>query len=196
MPDALLIRPTIMVIFDAVRDEITVVTPVRPRAGATAAQAYARAVERLTTIVDDLDRPHAEARRDGRPRRASCEQPRSNTERERVPRHGRARQGVHPRRRHLPGRAVAALRRRPSSCRPSRSTARCGASTRRPFLVYLQFDGFSVVCSSPEILVRLRDGKVTIRPIAGTRPRGADQGGGPRARGLAPRRPEGASPSI
>ena len=45
-----------------------------------------------------------------------------------------------------------------------------------PFLVYLNFDGFSVVCSSPEILVRLRDGKVTIRPIAGTRRRGASPG--------------------
>jgi anthranilate synthase component I len=41
-----------------------------------------------------------------------------------------------------------------------------------PFLVYLNFDDFAVVCSSPEILVRVRDGKVTIRPIAGTRPRG------------------------
>src|SRR6185436_16214237 len=41
-----------------------------------------------------------------------------------------------------------------------------------PFLYFLDFDGFSIVGSSPEILVRLRDGKVTIRPIAGTRPRG------------------------
>ena len=37
------------------------------------------------------------------------------------------------------------------------------------------FGGFSVVGSSPEILVRLRDDKVTIRPIAGTRPRGANR---------------------
>jgi anthranilate synthase component I len=42
-----------------------------------------------------------------------------------------------------------------------------------PFLYYLNFDGFAVVGSSPEILVRVRDGKVSIRPIAGTRPRGA-----------------------
>jgi anthranilate synthase component 1 len=41
-----------------------------------------------------------------------------------------------------------------------------------PFLFMLDFDGFSVVGSSPEILVRLRDGVVTIRPVAGTRPRG------------------------
>src|SRR5262249_20067651 len=41
-----------------------------------------------------------------------------------------------------------------------------------PFLYNLAFPGFSIVGSSPEILVRLRDGKVTIRPIAGTRRRG------------------------
>ena len=42
-----------------------------------------------------------------------------------------------------------------------------------PFLFFLDLDGFHLVGSSPEILVRLRDGKITIRPIAGTRPRGA-----------------------
>ena len=41
-----------------------------------------------------------------------------------------------------------------------------------PFLCYLDFGDFQIVCSSPEILVRVRDGKVTIRPIAGTRWRG------------------------
>jgi anthranilate synthase component I len=42
-----------------------------------------------------------------------------------------------------------------------------------PFLCFLDFEDFQIVCSSPEILVRVRDGQVTIRPIAGTRPRGA-----------------------
>ena len=41
-----------------------------------------------------------------------------------------------------------------------------------PFLYYLDLPGFSLIGSSPEILVRMRDGEVTIRPIAGTRPRG------------------------
>ena len=43
-----------------------------------------------------------------------------------------------------------------------------------PFLYFLDLPGFAVVGSSPEILVRVRNGEVTIRPIAGTRPRGAD----------------------
>lgn len=41
-----------------------------------------------------------------------------------------------------------------------------------PFLYFLDLPGFAVVGSSPEILVRVRNGEVTIRPIAGTRPRG------------------------
>jgi anthranilate synthase component 1 len=43
-----------------------------------------------------------------------------------------------------------------------------------PFLYFLDLPGFALVGSSPEILVRVRDGDVTIRPIAGTRPRGRD----------------------
>ena len=43
-----------------------------------------------------------------------------------------------------------------------------------PFLVNLNFDDFGLVASSPEILVRLRNDKITIRPIAGTRKRGKD----------------------
>src|SRR6201999_4341393 len=42
-----------------------------------------------------------------------------------------------------------------------------------PYLCFLDFGGFQIVVSSPEILVRLREGKVTIRPIAGSRWRGA-----------------------
>jgi len=44
-----------------------------------------------------------------------------------------------------------------------------------PFLSYFDFDGFQLICSSPEILVRVRKNRVTIRPIAGTRPRGVTE---------------------
>ena len=42
-----------------------------------------------------------------------------------------------------------------------------------PYMYFLDLDGFQVVGSSPEILVRMQGGEVTVRPIAGTRPRGA-----------------------
>jgi anthranilate synthase component I len=41
-----------------------------------------------------------------------------------------------------------------------------------PFMFYFNFSDFQIIGASPEILVRLRDGKITVRPIAGTRPRG------------------------
>jgi len=44
-----------------------------------------------------------------------------------------------------------------------------------PFMFYFNFNDFQIIGASPEILVRLRDNKVTIRPIAGTRPRGKNK---------------------
>lgn len=44
-----------------------------------------------------------------------------------------------------------------------------------PYMYYLDLDDFQIVGSSPEILVRLEEGRVTVRPIAGTRPRGKDE---------------------
>ena len=57
IPDAIMIRPTVIIVFDAVKDTVTVVTPVRPEAGVAAAAAFSRATERLSAIVDALDRP-------------------------------------------------------------------------------------------------------------------------------------------
>ncbi len=57
IPDAVLVRPTIVVIFDAVQDTITVVTPVRPDPSVNAKAAHTRAVERLNAVVDALEKP-------------------------------------------------------------------------------------------------------------------------------------------
>ena len=46
-------------------------------------------------------------------------------------------------------------------------------SNPSPFMFYFNFDDFKIIGSSPEILVRLRNNRITIRPIAGTRPRGS-----------------------
>ena len=102
----------LIIVFDAVEDAITVVTPVRPRAGVTAKAAHAHAVERLSAIVDALDRPlgKAAARR-SRARRSPARRTAAlQHQRRRFQTHGAARQGIHFRRRHLSGRAVAAFR--------------------------------------------------------------------------------------
>src|SRR6201997_1758625 len=57
LPDALLTRPTLIIVFDTVKDTITVVTPVRPQASLSAKAAFARATERISGVVDALYAP-------------------------------------------------------------------------------------------------------------------------------------------
>jgi anthranilate synthase component I len=125
VPDAVMIRPTLMVVFDSVRDELSIVTPVRPQAGVDARAAWEAAQARLDAVVAVLEsppRPHAAGGRSASARRPAALQHAGSA----LPRHGRAGEGLHPRRRHLPGRAVAALRMLPSAAHRSRCTARCG----------------------------------------------------------------------
>jgi anthranilate synthase component I len=170
LPDAVFIRPTVMAIFDNIEDRVDIVTPVWPAPDLGARAAYALARERLADVVADFDRglPHRSDRHGVR----SLPEPISNVTRARYHemveiakdyiRAGDVFQVVPSQRFsvpfHLPPFALyRALRR----LNPS------------PFLFYLDFDGFALVGSSPEILVRLRDGTVVVRPIAGTRRRGA-----------------------
>src|SRR5208283_5082443 len=57
VPEALLIRPTVMVVFDAARDEMAIVTPVRPAPGVTAKAAHESALARLDAVVAALEAP-------------------------------------------------------------------------------------------------------------------------------------------
>ena len=61
----------------------------------------------------------------------------------------------------------------PGAADPLRLYRYLRALNPAPYLFYLAFDEFTYVGSSPEVLVRVEDGEVTVRPIAGTRPRGA-----------------------
>ena len=173
VPDALFLRPTVMVVFDNVRDEITVVTPVRPIADEEAGAAYERAKSRLAGIIDALDGPlaHKDAGAAG-PAHDAVVEPQSNTTPERfLAMVASAKEYIRA------GdifQVVLSQRFSAPFALPAFSLYR---ALRRvnpaPFLCYLDFGDFQIVCSSPEILVRVRDGAVTIRPIAGTRPRGA-----------------------
>ena len=168
-PDAILLRPTVIIVFDSVKDELTVVTPVRPRPGVSSQAAHASAVARLQAVAETLDASldHREAGAEPAPIVSQ-----SNTPKERFLamverakeyiRAGDIFQVVLSQRFSAPFTLPAfALYRALRRINPA------------PFLCFLDFRDFQIVCSSPEILVRLRDGKVTIRPIAGTRWRGA-----------------------
>ncbi|MGH6827452.1 MAG: anthranilate synthase component I, partial [Rhizomicrobium sp.] len=171
LPDAILIRPTIVAIFDTVKDEIVVVTPAWPDKTVEARTAYGRAGERIEDAMAALDRqlpPHVDAPVDVR---SDAKVDSNTTKRDYFAIVNRAKEYI---RAGDVFQVVPSQRFRRSFTLPPFSLYR---ALRRlnpsPFLYHLAFPGFSVVGSSPEILVRLRDGKVTIRPIAGTRPRGA-----------------------
>jgi anthranilate synthase component I len=169
-PDAILIRPTTIIIFDAVKDEITIVSPVRPGEGVTAKQAHGRAVDRLAGVVEALDTPldKSAAPVDIDPDVTIS----SNTPPERyLDMVAKAKDYI------TAGdifQVVLSQRfEAPFTLPPFALYRALRRVNPSPFLYFLDFGGFSVVGSSPEILVRVRDGEVNIRPIAGTRRRGA-----------------------
>lgn len=171
VPDAVLVRPTMMVVFDAVRDEIALITPVRPRDGISPKMAYESGLARIEAVTWALERPlPLEDRMD--PTTINFEPPVSNTAPEEFASMvARAKEYIQA------GdifQVVLSQRFETAFPLPAFALYR---SLRRvnpaPFLCFLDFEDFQIVCSSPEILVRVRDGQVTIRPIAGTRPRGA-----------------------
>ncbi|MEJ0094310.1 MAG: anthranilate synthase component I [Methylocella sp.] len=170
VPDAMMLRPTVMVVFDAVKEEIFVVTPLRPTQGAPFADAYDRAMERIEAITATLEGPLAREALAADPYLAAIP-PRSNTEEMRF--HEMVERAKEYIRAGDIFQVVLSQRFSAPFALPAFSLYR---ALRRvnpsPFLCYLDFGPFQIVCSSPEILVRVRDGKVTIRPIAGTRWRG------------------------
>jgi len=170
LPDAILIRPAVTAIFDTVRDEILIVSPVWPERGVDARAAYARVSERLGDAIADLERPApASPVPADLPAGAVIES--NMTHDEYLAMVERAKEYI------LAGdifQVVPSQRfRRPFALPPLALYRALRRLNPSPFLYHLAFPGFAIVGSSPEILVRLRDGVVTIRPIAGTRPRGA-----------------------
>ncbi|MBR0646996.1 anthranilate synthase component I [Plastoroseomonas hellenica] len=170
IPDAVLLRPTVIVVFDHVRDTLSLCAPVWPEAATDPTAAWETAHARLDEAEAALDRPV--------PRAAppadlpALPQPSSNfTEEgfvaavERAKEYIRAGdcfQVVPSQRFSVPfGLPSFALYRALRRINPA------------PFLFHFDFGGFAAVGASPEILVRLRDGIVTVRPLAGTRRRGA-----------------------
>ncbi|MGA8171025.1 MAG: anthranilate synthase component I [Methylocystis sp.] len=169
-PDAFLMRPTIVVVFDSVRDELCVVTPVRPCKATAPRAAHEAALARLERIAERL-----EAALD---HREACDNPLlvahnpvSNTPPARfLEMVERAKEYIRA------GdifQVVLSQRFTAPFVLPAFALYR---ALRRvnpaPFLCFLDFRDFQIVCSSPEILVRVANDKVTIRPIAGTRWRG------------------------
>ena len=170
LPDGLFIRPTVIAVFDSVKDEVTVITPVYPSQKVSPKAAYETACDRLDAIIHRLEQP-LDPRIHRNPDAPAIRAPKSNTSPERY------KQMVDQVKNYITAgdvfQTVISQRFETEFPLPPfalyRSLRRVNPS---PFLYFLKFDDFSIIGSSPEILVRVRDNRVSIRPIAGTRPRG------------------------
>ena len=171
LPDAVLLRPSVVAVLDGVKGEVTVVSPAWAGSGLSARAAYAQAAERVMDAVRDLERAVPGEGR-GLGETAPIAEPVSNVAKpDYLAAVETAKAYIHAgdifqvvpsqrwaQRFELPPFALY------------RSLRRTNPS---PFMFYFNFGGFQVIGASPEILVRVFKGEVTIRPIAGTRPRGA-----------------------
>jgi len=171
LPDALMLRPSVVAVLDGVKGEVTVVSPAWVSDGQTARAAYAQAAERVMDAVRDLERAMpAETRDLGEA--AEIADPVSNF----TPDAYKA--AVEKAKDYIVAgdifQVVPSQRWTQEFRQPPfalyRSLRRTNPS---PFMFYFNFGGFQVIGASPEILVRVFGSEVTIRPIAGTRPRGA-----------------------
>ena len=171
LPDAMLMRPSVIAVLDGVKGEVTVVSPAWVQSGISARAAYAQAAERVMDAVRDLERALPQASRD-LGEAAELGEPVSNFA------HADYLAAVEAAKEYIRAgdifQVVPSQRWTQDFPYPPftlyRSLRRTNPS---PFMFYFNFGGFQVVGASPEILVRVFGNEVTIRPIAGTRPRGA-----------------------
>ena len=171
LPDAVMMRPSVVAVLDGVKGEVTVVSPAWVNDGLTARAAYAQAAERVMDAVRDLERAlPQQAREMGDAAEAPA--PTSNFS------HDDYKAAVETAKDYIRAgdifQVVPAQRWTQEFPLPPFSLYRSLRRTNpSPFMFYFNFGGFQVIGASPEILVRVFGNEVTIRPIAGTRPRGA-----------------------
>ena len=172
LPDAVLMRPSVVAVLDGVKGEVTLVAPAWVASGLTARAAYAQAAERVMDALRDLDRPAAMPRDLGET--AAVGAPVSNfTQQGYMAAVNRAKDYIQAGDifQVVPSQRWAV----PFSLPPFALYRSLRRTNPSPFMFFFNFGGFQVVGASPEILVRLREGEVTIRPIAGTRKRGTNE---------------------
>lgn len=171
LPDAMLLRPSVVAVLDGVKGEVTVVSPAWVQDGLSARAAYAQAAERVMDAVRDLERALPQASRNLGDA-AELGEPKSNFT------HAAYLDAVEKAKEYIRAgdifQVVPSQRWTQDFPLPPFSLYRSLRRTNpSPFMFYFNFGGFQVIGASPEILVRVFGNQVTIRPIAGTRPRGA-----------------------
>jgi len=170
LPDAVLMRPSVVAVLDGVKGEVTVVAPAWAGDGQSARAAYAQAAERVMDALRDLERPLPSNNREMGDA-GELPEPTSNFS------HQGYLEAVEKAKEYIRAgdifQVVPSQRWTQEFPYPPFSLYRSLRRTNpSPFMFYFNFGGFQIVGASPEILVRVFGSEVTIRPIAGTRPRG------------------------
>ncbi len=168
VPDMIFVRPTVLLIFDRLADALFVIAPVWPREGTDPATVIETAAERIDATIARLESTPLPPRSRAEPTELALEP--------QLP-PGRYAEMVARAKDYIAAgdifQVVLAQRfTAPFTLPPFELYRALRRVNPSPFLYHLDLPGFSLTGSSPEILVRARDGEVTIRPIAGTRPRG------------------------
>jgi anthranilate synthase component 1 len=168
VPDMLFVRPTVILIFDRLADQLYIVSPVWKGSFTDPDKAIGAALERIDAIAARLAAPLPAL-----PAPAEI----ADVEVMPVLEPGRYAQMVDAAKDYIVAgdifQVVLAQRfTSPFTLPPIALYRALRRINPSPFLYYLDLPGFALIGSSPEILVRARNGEVTIRPIAGTRPRG------------------------
>ncbi|GAA6207740.1 anthranilate synthase component I [Cognatishimia sp. WU-CL00825] len=171
LPDACMLRPSVVAVLDGVKGEVAVVSPAWVSEGQSARAAYAQAAERVMDAVRDLERAMPQAAREMGDE-AVVGDPVSNFSKDGY------KAAVEKAKDYIRAgdifQVVPSQRWTHDFPQPPFSLYRSLRRTNpSPFMFYFNFGGYQVIGASPEILVRVFGKEVTIRPIAGTRPRGA-----------------------
>jgi anthranilate synthase component 1 len=167
LPDMLFVRPALILIFDRLGDELFLVAPVWP-SDAEPQATIEVAAERIDEALRRLSQPAPTANVD-----ANLPEPALNPT---MPATDYASMVLRAKDYIEAGDIFQVVLAQRFTCPFTLPPLSLYRALRRvnpsPFLYFLDLPGFALIGSSPEILVRVRDGDVTIRPIAGTRPRG------------------------
>lgn len=171
LPDMIFVRPTVILVFDRLADELFLIAPIWPDPGGAIDRMIDAAQERLDTVAARLSSASAHGDR------VTTEALPADIAANPATTPARFASMVATAKDYIAAGDIfqVVLSQRfstPFDLPPFdlyRALRRVNPS---PFLYFLDLPGFALIGSSPEILVRVRDGEITIRPIAGTRPRG------------------------
>lgn len=169
LPDAMFIRPSIIAVLDGVKGEVILVAPVFYEPKVDEKKAFKKAKEKISSAILELKKQTITDRNLGTP--GEMEEPTSNfTKDEYKAAVNKAKNYINN------GDIFQVVPSQRWTQNFSYSPFSLYRSLRRtnpsPFMFYFNFGEFQVIGASPEILVRVFGKEVTVRPIAGTRPRG------------------------